>query len=142
MDYLLNLGTYLDRRSFASSPTTMTVTMTRSACPHHSGMDFSDGADIFVLSTKDTASMTPEQACVTVAIFMLVALKQRRGHTDRQELRDFVYGLRNKSREFIMMEVEDVGNGLVEVKKFPMTLDGSTIANHFEHLCETQPTRR
>lgn len=142
MDYSLNLGTYLDRRSFASSPTTMTVTMTRSAYAHHSGMDFSDCADIFVLSTKDTATMTPEQACYTVAIFMLVALKQRRSHTERQELRDFIQGLHNKSREFIMMEVDDMGDGFVQVKKFPMILDGSTIANHFEHLCETQPTRR
>jgi hypothetical protein len=120
----------------------MTVIMSRSACPHHSGMDFSDGADIFVLSTEDIATMTPKQACCTVAIFMLVALKQRKSHSERQELRNFIQGLHGKSREFIMMEVDNIGDGLVEVKKCPMTLDGSTIANHFEHLCETQPTRR
>jgi hypothetical protein len=120
----------------------MTVTMSRSAYEHHSAMDFSDGADIFVLSTKNTATMTPEQACYTVAIFMLVALKQRKSHSERQELRNFIEGLHGKSREFIMMEVDNIGDGLVQVKKCPMTLDGSTIANHFEHLCETQPTRR
>ena len=116
--------------------------MPRSSAPHPSGMDFSDGADIFVLSTYDISDMTPEQACYTVAIFMLVALKQRKTHPERKELRDFVYGLQGKSREFIMMEVDDAGDGLVQVKKNPMTLDGTTIANHFERLCETEPTRR